>query len=35
MSKEERISRLEAYRQELAREMEEVDKRLAELKSRK
>ena len=35
MSKEERISRLEAYRQELAREMEEVDKRLAELKSSK
>ena len=35
MSKEEQISRLDAYRQELAREMEEVDKRLAELKSSK
>jgi len=33
MSKEERISRLEAYRQDLAKETEEVDKRLAEMKS--
>jgi hypothetical protein len=35
MSKEEQISRLEAYRQDLAKETEEVDKRLAELKSGK